>query len=1014
MELDEASNGFGRMLPHRIFKADESGLPTNELVEIRRIRDLEENATEANFVLPPVEWPTTTTLPNGDQGNHFYYAAFTRPLDVDSILDGATSAGVNNNLTNAITVEEIDPTTGDVRPVVGRAFVGGETYGSVDPDDNSRLLLERWIGIANGLPVALDVDGATPGLGFPGTESTQVFAGSADLASPNAFVFVPDADGDLSTYETFTPGVQVRMRITGAVLATNGNSLRDEAVASATVGPDTAPGEVANAATQPAIVPGNGDIDVDPETTILVDFTEPIQVRSIGEFSDGTSPVLSAAIQLEFGPSGGRVQVPFNVRVMSPYDLTRVELMPSYQFPGTGPEIDGLSCGDFSQVDIIVNSEQFADLAGNENTLAPSTFFVTAEGPGLVNAPVSPDTIYVNRGGSRPGISVIDLNGFGQGPGNPTYDILNPIVQGNTNFPNNPNVSLQGSLMIPPLTPGSCIFDGGSPGVFTLATDTSLSDRLVTTPLVSSPQDMALGHALDLTFNNSLPFGCQAGGGNICAQTGLKIIIIASGGPSTLAPAGNLNVPIKTVFGVANLTAWAPHPNPPPLIFPPLCLSPLLAAQEPTSVDLNLQLPPVMNLLTPGSAPLGNPDLGIPPNGLLSPEQNTFFQGPSPIQQQITSCNVYAIRQQIGHFLYVADVGRNEVVVLNSNRFTVVDRIPIPDPTSLAMSPNLDLLAVTSATADLVTFIDTDPSSSTFHQIVKQTLVGRAPTGIAWESGNEDILVVNSQDGSLSIISAFSLTVRKTLTNQVNNPIDVAITPRQTTFGFQRGVYFAYILNGDGSVAVYESGPDGINGWGFDDIIGTPPFRFPRPKTIQPDILDLRSSVWVVHEDPLDLEGNPTGTGGGAVTAMAITSGATGQIPLDPGAFTNPTIRDLQWSIKLSIGEGPDGLSGIPTDIAFDNQRNLTPLTNFATIFSAGTPLNVNGKSIVKISGGAAVTASNPQFMFLSVPIADVGPGVIDVIDLNGNRRFDTNAFEDGIQSIPCSDALGMMDYFRQ
>ena len=51
-----------------------------------------------------------------------------------------------------------------------------------------------------------------------------------------------------------------------------------------------------------------------------------IQVRSIGEFSDGTSPVLSAAIQLEFGPSGGRVQVPFNVRVMSPYTPVRIEL----------------------------------------------------------------------------------------------------------------------------------------------------------------------------------------------------------------------------------------------------------------------------------------------------------------------------------------------------------------------------------------------------------------------------------------------------------------------------------------------------------------------------------------------------------------------------------------------------------------------------------------------------------------------------------------------------------------
>lgn len=1013
MDLTEASNGFGRLLPHRIYVADGNGLPTNQLLEIRDIQDLKDNATSTNGILPPIEWPLTAKLPNGDAGNHFIYARFTQPIDVNSVLDGAVSAGNAYNLTGTIAVESVD-STGTVTLVPGRAFVGGYTYGSVDPADSSRLLLEEWIGSANGLPSALDVNGETPGLGFPGTQSTTSFSGGLDLVSPNTFVFIPDIDGELTSLETFRTDAQIRIRITKSVLAVNGGALRDAGVALATVGPDTIPIEVGNAASDPAILPFDGALDVDPETSILVEFTEPIQIRSLGEFDDGTAPVLSAAIQIEFGPDGGRVQVPFHVNIESPFDLTHIELIPTYNFPGSGPIIDGLSCGSFSEIEVSINPDQFSDLSGNLNSSSPSISFTTAEGPGIVNAPVTPDTIYVNRGGSNPGISVIDLNGFGQGPGNPTYDLNNPIIEGNTNFRNNPNLALQGSIMIPSLTAGVCVFDGGSPGVFSLATDTSLNDRLIASPLLTAPSDMALGWALDLTFNNSLPFGCQAGGGNICSQTGLKIVIVASGGPSTLAPgAAGGNVPVKTVIGGPNFANWAPHPNPPPLIFPPLCLSPLLAAQEPSSIDLPLMLPPVQNLLSPGSSPLGNPDLGLAPNGILALEQNAFFQGPSPPQTSIQACNAYGIRQQIGHFLYVADRGSNEVVVLNSNRFTVIDRILVPDPTSLAMGPNLDLLAVTSSSADLVTFIDTDPSSSTFHQIVKVTPVGSGPTGIAWEGGNEDILVVNTQEGSMSVISAFSLNVRKTVTSQISNPIDVAITPRQGTFGFLRGVYFAYILNGDGSVAVFESGPDGVNGWGFDDVIGVPSYRFPRPKAIQPDILDLRSAIWVVHEDPLDTAGLPTGLGGGAISNMAITGGTSGQIPLASGAFGNPGIRDIQWSIKVSIGEGPNGLTGIPTDIAFDNQRNLAPLTNFSTVFSAGVAANVNGKSIVRVNAGPAPT-TNPQFIFLSVPISDEGPGVVDVVSLNGLRRFDTNPFLTGVQSIPCSDAVSLMDYFRQ
>ena len=64
---------------------------------------------------------------------------------------------------------------------------------------------------------------------------------------------------------------------------------------------------------------------------------------------------------------------------------------------------------------------------------------------------------------------------------------------------------------------------------------------------------------------------------------------------------------------------------------------------------------------------------------LLTPEQNNYFEGPSYLQQTIAACQPYMIRQQIGHFLYVIDRGRREVVVLNSNRMTVIDRIPTPD-----------------------------------------------------------------------------------------------------------------------------------------------------------------------------------------------------------------------------------------------------------------------------------------------------------------------------------------------
>jgi len=576
-------------------------------------------------------------------------------------------------------------------------------------------------------------------------------------------------------------------------------------------------------------------------------------------------------------------------------------------------------------------------------------------------------------------------------------------------------VTIQGTIMVPPLEPGTCTFNGGSEGVFTLTKDSSLNPLVARAPLLESVGEMALGHALDNTFNNET-FGCQAGGGNICASSGLKRIALISGGPNTVASANFAAVNIiKTDDGVENLASWAPHPNPPPLTYPPLCLSPLINAIEPSSV-FNILPPPaglgLTNLLGPGPFPLGLPDIGLPPQGTLVSEQNCFFEGPHVPQPNITACPRFMQRQQVGQFLYVVDRVASEIVVFNSNRFTVLDRVRMPDPTSLAVSPNLDFLAVTNEGADLVAFLDIDPASATFHQIIETTVVGAGPTGIAWEPGNEDIFVCNQSEGTISILSAFTLKVRKTLRNQISQPIEVSITPRQTTYGFLRGVYFAYILNQNGRVAFFESGPDGINGIGFDDVIASLPFTFQRPKTMQADPTNLNSGVWIVHERPLGEDGQPTGGDGGAISNVGIAGGTVGVIPLDAGAFGNPQLRQLEFGVLASFGEGQGGLSGIPVDVAFDNMRNVSALTNLATQFSAGTPLGYNGKALVKSLQGAAVPGSTPQFMFLAVP----NPGVVDVFNMTSSAtvRFDTNSFLSGVQSIPAPNASVLMDYFRQ
>lgn len=1027
MDLQVVSNGFGELLPYKIFRLGENGQPTQQLISIRNEETLFANVRQGNPVRPVPSYDEGTVLPGGGQGNHFIYARFTDAVDIESVLNGSTGAQQNGGLTGAITVVAVDPQSQNAVPIQGRVFVNGHTYGGAPSGEPPQLALQQWVRLEDGQVIAnpaIDNNGnGTPdGLGFPGTESS--FAGAAELLGENTVVFVVDSDGDLGTHETFPSGASIRMQITTAVRSARGRNLVRAAVATTTVGIDNLRPEVVFEPPPnnfPRVTPSAGSIDVDPLTDILIEFTEAIQPLTVGDLPSNKPPSLSAAVELRFGPTTSVVPMPFYAQPLSVFDLTTYRLTPAFNFPGSGPEF--ASCGTYNRVDVVIFQSQVQDLGGNVNVRGGTSFFLTGEGPGIVNAPVAPDAIYVARSSPQLGVSVIDLNGFGASTGNPVYDdTLQSLNEGDSNYINNPNVRLQGSLLRPALSTPTCTFDGGSAGVFTLTRDSVLNDLIVRAPLVLQPTDMMLGQALDSTFSNApSPFGCQSGGGNLCALDGVKLITIILGGPNTLSPP-ILNNPVEnTAIGGQNLISFAPHPNPPPLQFPPLCVSPFLASKEPTSIDTTLpppQFPGLTNLLVPGD-PFGQPNaaIPIPPSGLLSPEQNAWFEGPSPPAQVIAACNPFMIRQQVGQFLYMIDRARKELVVLNSNRMSVVDRIQLPDPTELAMSPNLSLLAVSNQAIDLVTFIDIEPNSATFHQIVQQTVVGRRPRGIAWEPGNEDIMVCNEGDDSVSILSAFSLQVRKVVSSQLDRPFAVAMTPRQNGFGFVRGVYFAWILNRSGRVALFESGPNGVNGWGYDDVIGIAPQTFQNPKAIQPDHIDLRSSVWIAHEGPLD----PATQGPGplnspALTNMVIESGIFGQLPLNVQSLFIPQFRDL--SVAPTVSLGPDVLSGIPVDLAFDNLRNLGGRVNIISTFGAGIPARLNGKNLIRTLAaqpGVTVNTNEPKYMFVAIPNPTGGTGVVDVIDIgSGFQRVDTNAHRPGLQSVQAPGVFLVADYFRQ
>ena len=938
--VTQVSTGLGQIYPYRIRQVDSFGNPTNTIVNIDSDTVLKTNVNANNDVLPVASFDTTATLPNGQPGNQFLMMRFSHKLQIGSILSDQLSSLTNSGLTTSISLIAYNPSTESTSILQGRGFVGGYSY----YNRGGRMVLVQAVKNNNGTVQVLDSEAT----GFP-----RGFTGDADLVEPNTFVFVADSDSNLTTLETFSNSVLIRIVVSSAVRDSDGKVLQQEITTATTVGADPNPPNVIgfSPGKSPDITPGNNQTGVDPAGTILVRFNKPVMPGTVGTFLDKSNLTpATGGLTIAASLGANNFTIIYYADPLNYGDLCNYRVQPAYVMPGQ------------SQITFSVQNSRIKGLGGSLLGQTISTAFTTGDGPGIVNAPVAPEAVYIGIGGAEPGVSVVDLNGFGQGTGTAI----------DSRFPLNPNIG-QPSVS-PTLAPGTSTLDYGGAGILTLTKDSAGRTRLLRAPTVGQIADIHVGCPLDLVYNN-------------------ENINVNANKANQTTPVGPL--------GPGNVISVAPHPNPPRLVFPPPNPGRAIFGEEPTVTSsagppgaVVTAFPPcsqsAVNILVTGN-PFATQKGQV---GLYGGIMMGVFYGPNPppgSPPPPTPYCPYTSRQQIGHFLYVLDRDTRQVLVLNSNRFTILDTIKLSDPVSMTISPNVTRLAVTNFASSSVSFIDINPLSPTFHKVVAETRVEQGPTGIAWSPEGDGVFVVSSGANAMTILSGLDYSRRKTVTGFLNNPIEVSVTPRYAGFGNGSAVFYAYVLNGNGTVAIYESGPDGVNGIGFNDIIGTiPNLVLKRPRTIKLDYISVQSGIYIGHADDSNL---------GTVSRVELTSSPNGVQPINGnlGGFQlPPTFRQKEWSVTQRFGGSnpttpiKDSLSGNSIiDMTFDEMYNTGHLPDFTSVYQTNftrPPMGHSGKGSVKAAGGGASSPFLPKLVF--VALSDVGK--VDVFEFGTGRKIKT------------------------
>ncbi|MCB9918515.1 MAG: YncE family protein [Planctomycetes bacterium] len=570
----------------------------------------------------------------------------------------------------------------------------------------------------------------------------------------------------------------------------------------------------------------------------------------------------------------------------------------------------------------------------------------------VVNAPVAPEAIYIGRKG---GLSVIDLNGFGQGTGSIARYLSPNYPYG---YKRNPNVGQPG--IVPMLGPSTSNRDAGSSGALTLTLDSSLSDVLAH---VSDASDVQVGQPLDLVYNNE--------GINKWALTILQVN------------------PWSEVAMPGNSIAVAPHPNPPRLVEPAPNPRMGIECEEPT-VTTSIKVAGRVTTMSPPctSSPLnklvnGNPfSQSLATLGVFHQNFYGVFHGPQPMPPSPpppTPYCPYTTRQQIGHFLYVLDTSHDAIAVLNSNRMTRLTSIPLPSPSAIAIAPHLGVLAVTNERHGTVSFIDSNPLSPTFHRVLGSIHVGSGPTKLAWQPEGEALVVCNTSTNTLSIIDGSSFTVRS-LSLPTNAPIDVAVSSRQFRIGIDTWTWFAYVLHKDGALSLYESGPTPIG----PDRVTTTGLKFTSATRLH-HAASLAPTCFVAHQDA-----NGLGQISVVETKRTTSGGRTSTVTVRIGGSNSTTpIKDRLSGNRI-------------VDIAFDDMKNFGAHPEFTSPLYPSLPHALHsGKSLARRDGTKYRATYEPRFVFVALDDSNT----VDIVELATGKLFRS-------LSVPGVRSLG--HYFSQ
>lgn len=320
----------------------------------------------------------------------------------------------------------------------------------------------------------------------------------------------------------------------------------------------------------------------------------------------------------------------------------------------------------------------------------------------------------------------------------------------------------------------------------------------------------------------------------------------------------------------------------------------------------------------------------------------------------------YQSRQQIGNFLFVTDGFNKKLHAINSNNMRVIQSLSLPDPYGLGITPDLDLLFVSNEGDDSVSVVDVDPLKPTFMTEITRIKVGAGPRAVAVGPDVEDVFVLNRLANSISIIDLGTLSVRKTITQSgINRPNDIAIGMREFGAGpaFQSGTYHGYISNGgSNSVLVYESGPSGQAGIGFDNVLGEVKAGQP-PDQADPDLVEMVDPRGLCYDPNAPLDGQNHTVG----CYVAHTHPITGEAMISRVAYTADSAPGQQVFNTVAAAPGfsekvfkvtsqfHSGLFGTAYDVALpDINRKRIEKNSFATYYNL---YNAGGLKVSSLFG---------------------------------------------------------------